>query len=288
MFPSHFTIKSLQLSPITVLPIDLGGFRIHYGTVPPNARVFLCVGNKDNRIEITGQYGVWPRNQLMQLLTALEQLGLWAQKIPVWVVAEQSGLRVGESDQQMLAAPVQPFDGPLTLASMGAQTPRLTYCGNGVGRLLTDGKLTDKYYFREGLHNGGILETDPRMRGFDCTTFIMSLFQKFPNMSGKYGTYLVESLGATPCSLEQVKARDAPHIFQFPLAKMGFYVMWSETHMVLVKDAMLYQCRGNGSAKGTASWAADGYPQPVPAGSWPGYHYATLWWIRQLPPCYSA
>ena len=146
-------------------------------------------------------------------------------------------------------------------------SPPLTYPGNGHGRTLTE-QINGKYYFR----HGSILETEAAMRGFDCTTFPMSLFQIYPNMAGKYGTALADALGAEQCGLEQVRAADARRLFLFPTPMLGLYLMWSAGHVVLIKDAVIHEFTYGGY-----KW--------TPAFAWGGYDRAPqgLWWIRRLP-----
>jgi len=167
-------------------------------------------------------------------------------KCRLLLLNETGPMAEGISDAIELPCPVQPFDGPLTFDAFRLASPRLTYPGNGKGNLLSP-LINDQYYFvtpTAGGGNQGVLITDPRMRGFDCTTFPMSLFSCFPDMTKKYGTYLVERLTGT--SMHGTKGRskqDMDAFFSLPDHR-GLYVIWTEGHMMLVKNATLYEFTG--------------------------------------------
>ena len=250
---------AVKLDTITSARIDQGGYKIK-ATGPSGAALYLCVGSADNRVDITGGYNA---SKMDALFRCLVSHNVWAQQIDCWAVADGGG----ESTKQKMLAPVQPFDGPLTFDGMKTAVPKLTYPGNGKGRTLTD-LVADKYWFR----NGSALETDNTMRGFDCTTFPMALFSVYPNMSEAYGTKLADALGAQKCDLEQLNWKQAQAQFQYPVALMGFYYVWSAGHVVLVCDAIMHQFNNGGYLECTAA-------------SWEGWKKAPqgLWWIRKLP-----
>lgn len=95
----------------------------------------------------------------------------WGTKIGLIIYLLREGIIVWASEPCPLPAPVRPFDGTLTPAGIGADAgqPRMVYCGTGkkpfIGRFLKRIAGHRMFYY------GGILETDNRLRGFDCTTF---------------------------------------------------------------------------------------------------------------------
>lgn len=256
--------QPLTLNAIKTAPISKGGYAITFaGKVPVGARVHLCLENATNRLEITGGYGA---NKLPDLLKLIGVVDGWGKTIRCWVVLEQMGKFVGESSAQDMACPVKPYDGLITFDGFAVANPPLTYPGNGKGRTLTQA-IDGKYYFR----NGSILETDNAMRGFDCTTFPMALFNCYPSMAGKYGTALADALGAVKCEMEQKKESDVKSFFKGS-GSGGLYFMWSAGHVVLVKGAIIHE------------FTYGGYRRTA-VDVWTGFRFAPqgLWWIRKLP-----
>jgi len=263
-------MDQLALNSVSLSAIANGGYSFSYSaSLSPGARLFLCLENASNRLDITAGYN---KTQLPLLLKSVGAVNGWGGTIRCWLVKEQNGKPVGESAAIDLKCPVKPYDGSFTIEGFRTALPKLTYSGNGTGRLLTEA-IDGKYYFRFGSK----LETDNAMRGFDCTTFIMALFQRSIDMSGKYGTYLVENLGCTKCDMEQKKEKEIKAFFADPAkGGVGQYIMWSEGHMLLAKNAVLHE------------FTYGGYAQ-TPAATFPRYNKAAhgLWWIRKLPATYK-
>lgn len=257
------------LDPISLTAIESGGYRIRFRGTRPGAKVFLCVEKADNRIDVSQGYLA---THLKSLLKAIGQVDGWGKTMRCWLVQEVAGKHMGESTARDLAAPVKPYEGSLTFNGIAGATPKLTYPGNGVGRWFTE-PIDGKYYFRYASK----FETSPQMRGFDCTTFPMSLFQCFPNMAGKYGGYLADQLGATKCDMEQKKEKEIKEFFSDKLrGGTGLYFMFSAGHVVLVKNGTTHE------------FTYGGY-QTGPAATFARYNKAPqgLWWIRKLPDKYK-
>ena len=267
-------MEKLDLKAITLATINNGGYSFSYAVnVPPGGKLFLCLEGVTNRLEITGGYN---KSKLPALLKCIGAVQGWGTSIRCWLVMEQNGKSVGESAANDMKCPVKPYDGPLTIQGFSTALPKLTYPGNGIGRLLT-GLIDGKYYFRFGIADNVPFETDNAMRGFDCTTFIMALFQCNINMTYKYGTYLVENLGCKKCDMEEKKEKEIKAFFaDSTKGRSGQYILWSEGHMLLAKNAVLHE------------FTYGGYAQ-TPAASFLRYARAKngLWWIRKLPATYN-
>jgi hypothetical protein len=264
------TVETLSLKSISLAPINSGGYSFsHSVNVPSGGNLYLCLESVTNRLDLAGGYNATKLPALLKCIGAVEG---WGKSIRCWLVLEQNGQTIGESAATDMQCPVKPYDGAFTLQGFGSAQPKLTYPGNGTGRLLT-AAIDGKHYFRFGSK----FETDNALRGFDCTTFIMALFQCNIDMSGKYGTYLVEKLGCTKCDMEQKKEKEVKAFFaDATKGAMGQYIMWSEGHMLVAKNAVLHE------------FTYGGYVQ-TPAATFPRYNKAAngLWWIRKLPATYS-
>lgn len=257
--------KSWTLSVVSGEKVNKGGYTIKLsGSFPGGASARLCLGNEANSIDITGGYKA---KHLPELLGLIDVIGGWGKTHQASVIIDASGSAVGKTPSVSLKAPVAPLaSGPLTLDSFAAASPKLTYPGNGVGRLV---KPVGAYWM---FLYGGKVETDNSNRGCDCTTFPMSLFQTFPNMANQYGTHLVEKLGAQKCGLEQLHWKKVVSLFQPPAPLRGCYIAWSAGHMVLVENSITHE------------FTYGGYKRYRGAER-PKWHKAPqgLWWIRKLP-----
>jgi hypothetical protein len=261
------------LDPIKLVGIKAGGYQITCKSpLAAGMRRFLCVEGSKNRVDITGGYNA---TSLPSLLKCIKQLSAWGTSCNCWVVDEQGGRQVSESEAQGIACPVKPFDGAFTFDGFKNHQPKLTYPGNGKGRTLIE--IDGEYHFC----NAGKLETDNTMRGFDCTTFPMALFKCNVNMSGKWGTALAVALGAEKCDMEQKKEPDIKAFFTNKVKSSGLFIMWSggtnssgklTGHVVLLKNNEIHE------------FATGGYKR-TSVTTWPGYRRAPngLWWMRKLP-----
>lgn len=276
--------------------IDQGGYKLkaEFKNAPAGATIFLCADTAANSLDITGGH------DLEKLLALFDTTGKWGQSIEVWAEAKHMGKTIATSAKTNLKIHIKPLPAQLTFAVMRAEN--LKYSGNpngsGGGCTLTKTKYNNKWYFR----SGSLLETDNNRRGFDCTTFPMSLWATYPDMSGAYGTKIVEALGAQRCGLEQLhwkevvalftelagplgpvappkKAQD-PSFWRDPFAKptradlfdpRGTYLVWSAAHIVIYQDRTIHEFT-HGGYKTTPAYLRDWSQAPQ-----------GLWWIRKLP-----
>ena len=250
---------------------DLGighGFDLQFHLTDKTAQLYLCVGQQGNRVLVTG---TTPLTRQGAVLAAIDQFGKWGQEIQLWMVAEKNGVPAVQTPPVKYLTHVKPFYGKLTISSISADQPQMTYPGNGCGRLLSR-SINGRYYFVYG----GKFETNNLMRGFDCTTFPMALFAVHRRLPGKgYGKDLGDLLGVSKCDLEQIKSADLKKRFTEDTIPVGVYLLFSEGHVLLYNSDinMLYEFNYGGFRKTPAMQR---------------HLHAThdLWWMRKLPDSY--
>jgi len=249
------------------------GFDLGFTVSDATVDVFLCVGREDNRVRITG---TTPKTRLAPVLAAIDELEMWGVPIDLWMVVERDGSVVNQSTKVRHTSHVKPYFGVLTVSGFEADNPKLTYPGIGIGRWLS-APMNGRYYFCYGSR----LETDPAMRGFDCTTLPMALLGLQSLPAPGYGKQLCDAAGATNVGLEQLRTEDLKLIFsgarapfRFGLVAPGAYIIFSEKH-VLLYDAtqnLLYESNVNIAFK---KWRASERELKRPPND--------LWWMRKLP-----
>jgi hypothetical protein len=265
--PPQPTGNGLVFNGMTDLGIDFG-FNLEFWNKDKAATTFLCIGSEDNRVEITGTK---PKGRQPAVLKAIDDYGKWGEDVSLWMTSERAGVLTARTRAYTYKTHVKPFygkpyEGELTISGISTDDPKMTYPGNGKGRLLSP-KINGRYYFIYA----GKFETDNKMRGFDCTSFPMALFSVKSLPTPGYGKQLCQVLGATECDLEQIQSSDLQKRFQEDVIDFGYYVLFSEGHV------MLYNSNGNylyeftyGGFKGTS------------AGARPLNAKHNLWWMRKL------
>ena len=243
------------------------GLDLNFRLVDKSAALFLCVGTKENRVPITG---TTPSSRQAAVLAAVDQYGKWGQRIQLWMVAEKNGKQVAETPQVGYQTHVKPFCGRLAISGIGADQPKMTYPGNGKGRLLSK-LINNRYYFIYG----GKLETNDEMRGFDCTSFPMVLLSVATLPPPGYGKQLCDAVGATKCDLEQIKGVELSKRFKEDSIPVGLYILFSEGHVLLYNSDMnmLYEFNYGGF-------------QLTPAGQRILQAPRDLWWMRKISESY--
>src|SRR5262245_56778874 len=213
------------------------GFDLQYTSNDPSAKVFLCVGTEENRVEITGTNRL---SRQAAVLKAIDDHGKWAQNIELWMVAEKNGALAARTGKVTHRSHVKPYYGKLTISDISADKA-LTYPGNGLGRLLSD-QINGRYY----MIYGGKLETSNAMRGFDCTSFPMALLSTGALAPPGYGKQLWDKAGATKCDLEQLNRDDLEARFRENSIPVGQYVVFSAGHVLLYDSDIntLYEFNG--------------------------------------------
>jgi flavin-binding protein dodecin len=254
----------LQFNGMSHLGIN-GGFNLQYSIADKAASVYLCVGEEDNRVLITG---TTPSSRRDAVLNAIDEFGKWGQSIKIWMVAEKDGAIAANTVAAQYRTHVKPYYGELTVSGIGSD--RMKYPGNGSGRVLSE-RINGRYYFIYG----GLLETSDAMRGFDCTTFPMALFSVPRLPKPGYGKQLCEALGATTCNLEQMKRDALEKKFKEDSIPIGIYVAFSEGHVLLYNSNIntLYEFTDGGFKETPAAERKMKAPRD-------------LWWMRKLPETY--
>ena len=215
---------ALSFGGMTDLGIDRG-LDLQFQIIDRTTDLYMCVGRSDNRVRITG---TTPLSRQAPVLAAIDQFGKWGETVPLWMVTYKGGVLSAQSRPVSYQTPVKPFYGRLKISDIAADIPRLTYPGNGMGRLLSKA-INGRYYFVYG----GKLETASAMRGFDCTSFPMALLS-IPNLpSPGYGRQLCEAAHAEQCDMEQLKRADLEARFKSNSIPNGVYVLFSEGHVPL-------------------------------------------------------
>ena len=248
------------------------GFNLDFNVFDKTAKVYLCVGTDDNRVLVTG---TTPRSRQEAVLAAIDKLGKWAQKIDLWMVSEKNGTTAAKTAPVKFLTHVKPYDGRLTITDFAAAQPRLTYPGNGHGRVLSE-RMNNRYYFALG----GLLETVELNRGFDCTTFPMALLSIRHLPAPGYGKQLCDAAGAVQCELEQLERSDLEQRFADDSIPAGIYIVFSAGHVLLYNSDVntLYEFNYGGF-------------RATPAGERPMHAPQNLWWVRKLDekyrPCFA-
>lgn len=239
-----------------------GGFDLQFTSADKAAKIFLCVGTEENRVDVTG---TTPLSRQDSVLKVIDDFGKWGETVSLWMVAEKEGKVVTRTAAVNFKTHVKPYCGELTITGISSDNPKMTYPGNGHGRVLSS-LINDCYYF----HLGGVLETDNKNRGFDCTTFPMALFSVRYLPPPGYGKQLCDALGATKCDLELLKQADLKKQFQDDVIDYGYYVLFSEGHVMLYDSYknILYEFNYGGF-------------KSTPAASRLEAKYG-LWWMRKL------
>lgn len=267
MAPLTATGSGLSFTGMTHLGLGRG-YDLQYTIADKvTTRVYLCVGDADNRVLISG---TTPATREEAVLDAIDELEKWNERIDVWMVAEKGGVPTARTAAVKFLTHVQPYYGRLTISGFATDYPRMTYPGNGKGRTLSK-QINGRYYFR----NGGTLETSAQFRGFDCTTFPMALLELSSLPQPGYGKQLCEAAGASQCGLEQIKAAELHKKFEDASIPKGIYILFSAGHVMLYDANINWLFEFNYG--GYRDSPAQSRTLEAPQG---------LWWMRKLDEKY--
>ena len=202
------------------------GYDIDFNPQHSSINVYLYLGSKENRVLISGTS---PLSRQPAILEAIDQFGVWGNKIDIWLALERNGKRIQTTSHRSFRTHVKPYFGRLKILEMNQDVDlRKTYAGIGTGRTLS-GLINGRYYFR----NGSTLETKNRFRGFDCTSFPLTLFliKNFPPRG--YGLHVGILSGICKHKLERLKTKELKKRFIEKSLPQGVYIIFSEGHVML-------------------------------------------------------
>lgn len=244
--------------------------------IPHGAKGRLHVGRDTHffplkrRTKWTFEFGPSASIGLSTFLSYLYSHSLWrtaTRKSIACHIVLGDNAKTAQSAKLELVPPVAPYTGKLgtiNLKALGTNAP-IQYVGTGahpfIGRMLHK-PIDSRYFFKYA----GRLETDLTKRGFDCITYVGSVFGAQSHMDKK-GKELAEHLGAT--AVAGVPDDSAPATVYKHFAKSGegdgTYVLWSGGHTVIVHDKTVHEFqapapRGEGKYVSTPvlEWLAEG------------------------------
>ncbi len=244
-----------------------GGCDLTYSIADKAAQLYLCIGSEDNRVLVSG---TTPTTREAAVLNAIDQTGKWAQKAPFWMTAEKGGSVLARTAAVQVQTHVKPYYGKLKISEFTADSPALTYPGNGHGRLLSK-PINDRYYF---IYNGQV-QTEAKLRGFDCTSFPMALLSVGSLPKPGYGKQLCEALQAQICGFEQMSKETVEDRLRWNKFPNGIYILFSAGHVLLYNSDIntLHEFNYGGYRKTVNG----GREMSAPQG---------LWWMRKLDEKY--
>jgi hypothetical protein len=235
-----------------VVPIPKGGYHFFPPwEVTSGSTARLHVGNETGYVPLryhtkwSFQFGPSPDAGLHTFLAYLRSRSLWRTATRTSItcrIVVGANPRTEQAATIELVPPVAPYMGSLGtagLSALGSNEP-IRYVGTGkgefIGRFLH--KPIDSMYF---FKHGGKLETDPAKRGFDCITYVGSVFgaQSQMTTSGELAKHLqTQAVDGVP--------NDSPpatiyRYFSSTGSKKEAYLLWSGGHIVIVHENMVHE-----------------------------------------------
>ena len=295
----------LVLKPITMCHITQGGYTIGYttcdhGPLPPAGKGYtlhLGFPAETSDIEVTGRPAhdlLSYQHNLGKVLAIFEKLACWGQAVPCQLYLKYKGATISSSNTQNLdKAPVEPIRNPNGIgtaagfAALGIKD--LWYPGEGKAPLLHTA-IDGRYYFKFG----GKFVTAREMRGFDCTTYVGSVYNLQEGMDYD-GEKVARTAGAVQCDMENKTAKEVKDFFKKHSA--GSYVMWWFGKDFDNKGNVVTHSGQGGSTKGHVFGVVNGmyheFTSSTPSQATPnGYKTGNIqerelgnhvWTVRQLP-----
>jgi hypothetical protein len=289
------TLKRLNrvANPVTLKPIRLGliergGYIISYqtadgGPLPPAGKGYtLLLGfqNEMNTINVTGRNpgDLLDMDNLGDVLKIIDKLSYWGQPIQCKLYLKYKDALISTSNGQSLACPVQPHNGKMLPLDESGNGDRLTYQGDPEkkdfhGRMFAKVSGFDKHVFKYA----GKFETNGEFRGFDCITYAGTTCGASTNHMAD-SVDLAKSLLAkevetvrltkdpktgkdvqTKVKLEKADPADVKAFFK--TNKTGYFLMWSEGHIVIVADGTVHEFKAS-EPSGYATTAIDKWLEP--------------------------
>ncbi|MCC6539644.1 MAG: LysM peptidoglycan-binding domain-containing protein [Bryobacterales bacterium] len=259
------------------------------GAIPAGYRVFWCIGSRANFVDVTGGFS---RRSLVALSGIYKKLQVWGGEVHTWLeasIAPQAADYL-ESNPLWLMTPVRPYFGLMTTMGFRTDWTPFTYTKTMVGRLLEYEQFAGGRYFRYG----SVLETDPRLRGMDCTTFPMALFDVSCDVTSNAGPNLALALSAgqgeqmdRATLLSKIFGLNANKEFTGK-PKDGLYLIWNSGHIFLYRGNAAHSTYGihefTGSGSDGTEWKAVGYKETSIVNR---YFRNVTHWAAKLPARYE-
>jgi hypothetical protein len=228
-------------------------FKVSGVSPDPKAKVLLIVGKPGLQLDMTKGFD---KSKMVELFKLIDQGNLWSSPIDFYAVETTNGKPdpATKSKTVTLRAPVAPFKGTVSFAGLGADKG-MTYTGNGTGRYLYTTPINGWYFLKYGPN----FEREPKMRGFDCITYVGSAKKTMTGMDGR-GDKLAAKLGATKVDLEGVAKEKIVEYFGAD-GKSGNYIAWWKTHCIAVVGGTVHEfSQSKGGFKATKA-TSYGWPK---------------------------
>lgn len=202
------------------------GYDIDFNPQHSSFDVYLYLGSKENRVLISDTS---PLSRQPAILEAIDQFGVWGKRIDIWLTLERNGKQIQTTTHRSFRTHVKPYFGRLKILDMNKDVDlRKTYAGIGTGRTLSR-LINGRHYFQNGI----TLETKERYRGFDCTTFPLTMFsiKNFPPRG--YGLHVAILAGICKLNPERLTTKELKKRFIEKSLPQGVYIIFSEGHIML-------------------------------------------------------
>ncbi len=272
-----------------------GGYRVRCSAKkpPPPYRILLTItsgegigfrpgqrvpaGQLGDFMEVTERSGgdLVDKRNVAELLAIMERRKLWGRQGSLYLVVWRDGAVVSVSRSKALDCPVQPWKKALTPTALGSgdDGPSLKYVGTGnSGSVLVPGKINGARFWKRQTK----FVTKASDRGFDCITFVGSLYQKeagapyasAPAMAAELDAQAVAwtSPDGETIASGQAKGKVIKDYFR-AAGHAGTYLLWYPSqgeepgHIVLVADAKVHEFswkKGKYNTESVEAWTRDG------------------------------
>jgi hypothetical protein len=227
-------------------------------------------GRLGDFMEVTDRPGsdLLDKSNVADFLAIMERRKLWGKPGKVYLVVWRDEAVVSVSQPKSLDCPVQPWKKSLTPTAIGAgdDGPNLKYVGTGNnGSVLVPKKLNGAYFWKRDR----VFVTKADDRGFDCITFVGSLYNVEAGAPYGSSAAMATELGASAVSWQnpngdniangQAKGEVIKDYFDVA-AHTGTYLLWHGSHIVLVVNKTVHefsQSKGKYNSESAQSWMSD-------------------------------
>ena len=250
------TAALLTLNVVKLGRVSKGAYLIGYsGTIPAGATLLLGVPDATNAIDVTHQKHdhLIDGHNLSRFLALIGNAGWWGTKGRCRLFLK-SGISIAPvSNEVIFDCPVKPLvckpklGGP-TLGLSHPELYSLSYASvddhGTAGRYLHVPAIDSCVYFRNG--SNGFLETDTKMRGLVCTSYIGAVWGIAATSGGPmtWSGAQIASWAGTPFYCFDVGVKDRPigEVKAYLEQNMaGTFLVGSSSHIVLVVRGFVHE-----------------------------------------------